>query len=103
MRVPIIAGNWKMNKTVPKAVALIQELVPLVAHSKGGNCRLSALTALYPVGRELSGTNIVLGAQTYFGLIKERIPGNLSRHAGGFRSVMLSLGHLNAAFTKRNR
>ncbi len=58
MRVPIIAGNWKMNKTVPEAVALIQELVPLVAHSQGGAeiVVCPPFTALYPVGRELSGT-----------------------------------------------
>ncbi|HHT70769.1 MAG TPA: triose-phosphate isomerase [Firmicutes bacterium] len=67
MRVPIIAGNWKMNKTVPEAVALIQELVPLVAHSQGAEIVVCPpFTALYPVGRELSGTNIVLGAQNLF-------------------------------------
>ena len=31
MRKPIIAGNWKMNKTAKEAVALIEELKPLVA------------------------------------------------------------------------
>ena len=30
MRKPIIAGNWKMNKTVAEATALIEELKPLV-------------------------------------------------------------------------
>ena len=34
MRKPIIAGNWKMNKTAAEAVALINELKPLVAKSK---------------------------------------------------------------------
>ena len=34
MRKPIIAGNWKMNKTVAEAVAIINELKPLVAKSK---------------------------------------------------------------------
>ncbi len=31
MRKKIIAGNWKMNKTPSEAVALINELKPLVA------------------------------------------------------------------------
>lgn len=31
MRRKIIAGNWKMNKTPSEAVALINELKPLVA------------------------------------------------------------------------
>ena len=30
MRKPIIAGNWKMNKTPAEAVALVTELIPLV-------------------------------------------------------------------------
>ena len=30
MRRKIIAGNWKMNKTPTEAVALINELKPLV-------------------------------------------------------------------------
>ena len=31
MRKKIIAGNWKMNKTPSEAVALVNELKPLVA------------------------------------------------------------------------
>ena len=31
MRKPIIAGNWKMNKTPAEAKALVAELKPLVA------------------------------------------------------------------------
>ena len=34
MRKPIIAGNWKMNKTAKEAAELINELKPLVAKSK---------------------------------------------------------------------
>ena len=30
MRKAIIAGNWKMNKTVDEAVKMIEELKPLV-------------------------------------------------------------------------
>ena len=34
MRKPIIVGNWKMNKTPSEAVALINELKPLVANEE---------------------------------------------------------------------
>ena len=34
MRTPIIAGNWKMNKTPAEATQLIQELKPLVKDAK---------------------------------------------------------------------
>ena len=30
MRTPLIAGNWKMNKTIADAVAMVDTLVPLV-------------------------------------------------------------------------
>ena len=33
-RKKIIAGNWKMNKTPSEAVALINELKPLVANEE---------------------------------------------------------------------
>ena len=34
MRKPIIAGNWKMNKTPSEAKALVEALKPLVADAK---------------------------------------------------------------------
>ena len=30
MRIPLIAGNWKMHKTAVEAVELVEELKPLV-------------------------------------------------------------------------
>ena len=33
-RKKIIAGNWKMNKTPSEAVALVEELKPLVANEE---------------------------------------------------------------------
>ncbi len=33
-RKKIIAGNWKMNKTPSEAVALVEELKPLVANDE---------------------------------------------------------------------
>ena len=34
MRTPVIAGNWKMNKTPAEAKALVEELRPLVSDAK---------------------------------------------------------------------
>ena len=34
MRKPIIAGNWKMNKTPEEAAQLVRDLVPLVKDAK---------------------------------------------------------------------
>ncbi|HEX5323191.1 MAG TPA: triose-phosphate isomerase [Capsulimonadaceae bacterium] len=67
MRKKIIAGNWKMNKTVPEGLELVDGLKPLVQ----GVGRVDIVvcppfTALYPVGKALEGSRIALGAQNVF-------------------------------------
>lgn len=67
MRKKIIAGNWKMNKTMGEAIALIEELKPLVADQTGADVVVCPpYTALYAVHQALQGTNIGLGAQDVF-------------------------------------
>jgi len=63
MRRPIIAGNWKMNKTVTEAVSLVKELIPLVkdAHAEVVVC--PNFICLPAVKQVIEGTNIKLGAQ----------------------------------------
>lgn len=63
-RKPIIAGNWKMNKTPDEAVALIKALIPLVKD----NDRVDIVVCPPFVGlaaakEALAGSNIALGAQ----------------------------------------
>ncbi len=67
MRKPIIAGNWKMNKTIDEAVALVGEMRTLVA-GKGivDIVVCPPFTALYAVGAALHQTDIALGAQDTF-------------------------------------
>mgnify|MGYP000918742948 CR=1 FL=1 len=36
MRKPMVAGNWKMNKTVADAVTLVNELLPELKASATG-------------------------------------------------------------------
>lgn len=67
MRVPIIAGNWKMHKTVGEALALVKELIPHVAQEEAVEVVLCPpFTALHAVGQALAGTRIALGAQNLF-------------------------------------
>ena len=66
-RIALIAGNWKMNKTAGEGVALVKELIPRLRGLKGADVAVCPpATALYPVGRELAGTAIALGAQDVF-------------------------------------
>lgn len=63
MRKPIIAGNWKMNKTPEEAVALIEALRPLVA---GAACDVVVCVpylSVAPAREAAKGSNIHVGAQ----------------------------------------
>lgn len=63
MRRPIIAGNWKMNKTPSEGAQLVCDLKPLV---KDADCDVVVCvpaTDIYAVGEALKGSNIHLGAQ----------------------------------------
>lgn len=64
MRKPVIAGNWKMNRTVAEAVSLVSELKALVADVSGVDMVVCPpFTALYAVSQVLEGSRIALGAQ----------------------------------------
>ena len=63
MRKPIIAGNWKMNKTAAEAEALIAELKPLVAKSKPEVVVCVPYTDLWAVKNAVAGSKIKLGAE----------------------------------------
>ena len=63
MRKPIIAGNWKMNKTPAQGAELVNELKPLV---KDADCDVVVCvpaTDIYAVAQAVKGSNIHLGAQ----------------------------------------
>jgi triosephosphate isomerase len=64
MRKPVIAGNWKMYKSVSESVATALALKPLVANAN--HCEVviaPVFTALKSVADRLEGSNIKLAAQ----------------------------------------
>lgn len=64
MRTPIVAGNWKMNKTVEQARSLVAEMVPGLQAIQGVDKVLCPpFTAVMPISAMLTGTEIGLGAQ----------------------------------------
>jgi triosephosphate isomerase len=63
MRKPIIAGNWKMNKTPKEALELVEELKPLVKNAECEVIVCPAFVCLAQVAEALAGTNIKVGAQ----------------------------------------
>ncbi|HCS74607.1 MAG TPA: triose-phosphate isomerase [Clostridiales bacterium] len=63
MRTPIIAGNWKMNKTPEEAAAMVKELAPLIKNSDVEIVICAPFIALHAVKEAAAGTNIKVGAQ----------------------------------------
>ena len=63
MRKPIIAGNWKMNKTPSEAKALVNELKPLVKDAAATVVVCVPAVDIYAVKEAIKGSNIHLGAQ----------------------------------------
>ncbi len=66
MRKKIIAGNWKMNKTPSEAVALINELKPLVANDEVDVVFCVPAIDLVPAMEATKGTNINIGAENMY-------------------------------------
>ncbi|MGC8871119.1 MAG: triose-phosphate isomerase [Brevinematia bacterium] len=67
MRRYLIAGNWKMNKTVSEGVELAKALVENVKDVSDRDILICPpFTALYPIYQVIKGTNIKLGAQDVF-------------------------------------
>ncbi|MEI6205957.1 MAG: triose-phosphate isomerase [Desulfuromonadales bacterium] len=67
MRIPVIAGNWKLFKTIGEATALVNELKVLVAGTKDVEIVVSPVfTALGRVAEAALGSNIHLAAQDCF-------------------------------------
>lgn len=63
MRKPIIAGNWKMNKTPKETVELIEELKPLVKDAEIDVVVCPPYVCLSAAKEALESSNIALGAQ----------------------------------------
>lgn len=66
MRIPVIAGNWKMNKTIKEAVAFINELKPMVADAKAEVVVCPTSICLNEVVKNLQGSHIGVGAQNMY-------------------------------------
>jgi triosephosphate isomerase len=64
MRRPVIAGNWKMYKTIPEALEFVQAFKPMVVSSTHCDIVLApAFTALKAVADRLEGSNVHVAAQ----------------------------------------
>lgn len=66
MRRKIIAGNWKMNMTPSQAVALVNELKPLVANEDADVVFCVPAIDIIPAMEAAKGSNIEIGAENMY-------------------------------------
>jgi len=79
MRVPMIAGNWKMNTTVSEAVKLVNELRQgLDAIDNVEKVLCPPFISLVAVGELIKGSSIQLGAQNLYFEEKGAYTGEIS-------------------------
>ena len=66
MRIPIIAGNWKMNTTASEAVILVKDLLKLDKVDGVEKVLCPPFISLTSVKELIDGTTIKLGAQNMY-------------------------------------
>jgi triosephosphate isomerase len=78
-RLPFMAGNWKMNKTVGEALDLVRELKASISGVQRVEVAVAPpFTALYAVHKELEGSSIRLAAQNLYWEEKGAFTGEIS-------------------------
>ncbi len=79
MRVPVIAGNWKMHKSTGEAVALVRAIKEGTVDGTGCQVVLAPpFTALAAVSDEIEGTPLILAAQNVHWEPKGAFTGEIS-------------------------
>lgn len=77
-RKKIIAGNWKMNMTPSEAIALVNELKPLVANDDVDVVFCVPAIDIIPAMEAAKGTNICIGAENMYYEEKGAYTGEIS-------------------------
>jgi triosephosphate isomerase (TIM) len=86
-RIPFIAGNWKMFKTVQEAVVFAKELRSIVKDINGVEIVVAPqFTAVHGVAEALRNSNVAVAAQDLFwereGAFTGEVSGTMIREAG---------------------
>lgn len=79
MRTPLLAGNWKMYKTVGEAVDLVQSLLDGLGELDDREVLICPpFTALYPLSPLVSNTALQMGAQNLYPASQGAFTGDIS-------------------------
>ncbi|MFN8640748.1 MAG: triose-phosphate isomerase [Candidatus Binatia bacterium] len=78
-RIPLLAGNWKMHGTLGEALALVDELRPLVGGVRDRQILVAPpFTALAAVADRLAGSGILIAGQDLYWEDKGAFTGEVS-------------------------
>src|SRR5262249_59943225 len=101
MRKPVIAGNWKMHKTVGDSVATAVDLKPLV--SNANHCEViiaPVFTALKSVADRLEGSKIKVAGQN---CATERTEGAFTGEVAAFMLRDAGCSHVIIGHSERRQ
>lgn len=105
-RKKIIAGNWKMNKTPSEAVALVNELKPLVANEEVDVVFCVPAIDIIPAMQAAEGSNICIGAENMYFEEKGAYTGEISPEMlvdAGVKYVVLGHSERREYFGETNK
>ena len=94
MRVPMIAGNWKMNTTISEATELVKAMRDEL--DKIGNVEkviCPPFVSLAPVGELIKGSSVKLGAQNMYFAEKGAYTGEISPLMLASLCELVIIGH----------
>ena len=104
-RKKIIAGNWKMNMTPSEAVALVNELKPLVVNDEVDVVFCVPAIDIIPVMEAAKGTNIQIGAENMYFEEKGAYTGEISPNMlndAGVKYVIIGHSERREYFAETN-
>ena len=94
MRIPMIAGNWKMNTTVSEAIKLVNEMRPeLDKINNIDKVICPPFISLVPVSELIKGSSIKLGAQNLYFEEKGAYTGEISPPMLADLCELVIIGH----------
>ena len=93
MRVPVIAGNWKMYKTADEAVSFVREFLPLVSDGGGVEIVLAPpFPSLAAVASLTRGTGVGVASQNIHfadeGAYTGEVSARMARDAGAAYAIV---------------
>ena len=105
-RKKIIAGNWKMNMTPSEAVALVNELKPLVVNDEADVVFCVPAIDIIPAMEAAKGTNIQIGAENMYFEEKGAYTGEISPNMlndAGVKYVIIGHSERREYFAETNK